>query len=152
MGGDATTVADLHLKPSQLFVGAASRDIVTAVPRFLATDPTIDTVGGIRFGAESPDRGWGLNAGDHSLYYDDSNRSESLHSLADFVTGHSDRLGPEGLLVKNRDTGLVPAIAAVLTANPLGLNPFPNGTYDPEFLRTPKVGPDQGQVAGVPGP
>jgi pimeloyl-ACP methyl ester carboxylesterase len=152
MGGDATTVADLHLKLSQLFVGAASRDIVTAVPRFLGTDPTIDTVGGIRFGTESPDRGWGLNVDDHSLYYDDSNKSESLHSLADIVTGHSNRLGPEGLLVKNRDTGLVPAMAAVLTANPFGLNPFPDGTYDPEFLRTPKIVPDHGQVAGVPGP
>jgi hypothetical protein len=156
MGGDATSVADLNLKPSQLFVGAASRDIVTIAPRFLGTDPTIDSVGAIRFGAESPDRGWMFDVSDHSLYYDDSNNSESLHSMADIVTGHADRLGQEGLLVDNRDTGLVTTLvdtlADLLPGNPLGLGPFPNGAYDPEFIRTPQIIPDHAPVAGVPRP
>jgi pimeloyl-ACP methyl ester carboxylesterase len=156
MGGDATTVADLHLEPGHLFVGAASRDVVTVLPRLLGTDPANDTVGGIRFGTESPNRGWTFNKDDHSLYFDDSNNSESLHGIADITTDHSDRLGDEGLLVGNRDTGLVTALvdnlAGLLPGNLLDVNPLPNGAYDPEFFRTPKTIPDHAPVAGVSGP
>ncbi len=151
MGGDARTVADLNLKPGQLFVGSASRDMVTIVPRFLGTDPARDSVGAIRFGTESPARGWGFNANDHSLYYDDSNDNESLHSLADIVTGHGDRLGEEGLLVANRDTGLIPTLASLL-GGIAGSLLYPNGAGDPEFDRTPTIHPDHAPDAGLPTP
>jgi pimeloyl-ACP methyl ester carboxylesterase len=60
VGGDATTVAGLHLKSSQVFVGAASLDIVTQLPPVLGANPTLDTFGGIRFEAEWIDRGSGI--------------------------------------------------------------------------------------------
>jgi len=147
LGGDATTVADLNLKPSQVFVGSASRDLVTVLPRLLGTDPARDTVGATRFAAESPDRGWTFNKDDHSLYYDNTNDSESLHALAHIVTGHGDRLGQEGLLVEGRDA-TIPNLAGLVPGNPFGAL-FPNGTYDPEFARTPAIVPDDTQ-AGVP--
>ena len=35
VGGEATTVADLHLNRSQVFVGSASRDLVTSITTVL---------------------------------------------------------------------------------------------------------------------
>jgi pimeloyl-ACP methyl ester carboxylesterase len=152
MGGDARTVADLNLKPGQLFVGSASRDLATVVPRFMGTDPARDSVGGIRFGTESPDRGWGYNKDDHSLYFDDSNDNESLHALADIATGHGDRLGEEGLMVASRDTGLIPTLAPLLLGGVAGSLLYPNGAGDPEFDRTPTIHPDHAPDAGLPHP
>jgi len=132
VGGAARTVTDLHLPGSRVFVGSASRDIVTTVPESLGADPSEDTFGATRFEAESIKRSWHTSFADHSLYYDSGNQSESLYALADIVAGHRDRLGQEGMLAQSRhlQTGIgsrgMPAELVV----------------DPESSRTPTAGHD----------
>jgi len=46
VGGDAKSVADLHLLPSQVFVGSASTDIVTESPGLLGANPAEAGFGG----------------------------------------------------------------------------------------------------------
>ena len=136
VGGDAQTVAGLHLLPSQVFVGAASHDIVTEAPPVLGANPALDTFGAIRFEAESIDRGTGnikdSIIGDHSRYYDTVNHSESLYSLADIVTGHGDRLGADGMLAQPRHLEMVPTFGGA---------PY-EVMSDPEASRTPTTGHD----------
>jgi hypothetical protein len=109
-GGDAKTAADLHLDKNTLFVGSASRDIVTSATRgfghSLGADPTADQFGesATRFKAENVNRGEHINFADHSLYYDEKTQSESLHSLSRIVTGNGDTLRQEGMLAEPRHT------------------------------------------------
>jgi pimeloyl-ACP methyl ester carboxylesterase len=107
VGGDAQTVAGLHLKSSQVFVGAASRDIVTMAHALsddilgtdtLGANPSMDTFGATAFKAESVNRGFDLALSDHSRYYDATGQSESLYALTDIATGHGDRLGADGIV------------------------------------------------------
>jgi len=112
-GGDAKTAADLGLDKNTLFVGSASRDIVTSVTRdhghSLGADPTADQFGesATRIKAENVNRGEHINFDDHSLYFDVDTQSESLYSLSRIVTGYGDRLRQEGMLAEPRHT--VPA-------------------------------------------
>jgi len=146
VGGEATTVADLHLNRSQVFVGSASRDLVTSITTvlpindFLGLDPSLDTFGATRFKAESVKRGDYKNTTDHSLYYDAFNESESLYALADIVSGHGDWLGQDGMLAQPRYVELVPTGEGRSTAV----------TRDPEDLRTPSGAHDHFVDAGVP--
>ena len=107
VGGDAQTVAGLHLLPSQVCVGAASRDIVTMAHALsddilgtdtLGANPALDAFGATAFKAESVNRGFDLALSDHSRYYDAAGQSESLYALADIATGHGDRLGADGIV------------------------------------------------------
>lgn len=131
VGGDARTVADLHLKRSQLFVGSASQDLVTSLPSVLGADPSQLSFEGTRIKAESVNRGGFANIDDHSLYYDALNHSESLYALADIVTGHGDRLGHDGMLAQPRQTQII------LTRS--GVTEVP---WDPEASRIPTAGHD----------
>jgi pimeloyl-ACP methyl ester carboxylesterase len=148
VGGEATTVADLHLNRSQVFVGSASRDLVTSITTilpindFLGLDPSLDTFGATRFKAESVKRGDNNNTADHSLYYDAFNESESLYALADIVSGHGDRLGQDGMLAQPRHIEVVPTGEGRSTAV----------TRDPEDLRAPSAGFDHAFDAGIPSP
>lgn len=113
-GGDAKTAADLHLDKNTLFVGSASRDLVTSATRdfgqSLGADPTADQFGesATRIKAENVNRGEHINFADHSLYFDADTQSESLYSMAYIVTGYGDRLGQEGMLAEPRHTAPVP--------------------------------------------
>lgn len=142
VGGRASTVADLGLDKSRMFVGSASRDIVTTVPDSLGEDPSEDTFGATRFQAESIGRSWHTSFADHSRYYDAVNHSESLYALADIVTGHGDRLGQDGMLAKPRH--LQPGIG--LRGMPAEL------VVDPEASRTPTAGHDHADDVGRPSP
>jgi hypothetical protein len=143
VGGEARTVADLGLDKSRVFVGSASRDIVTTVPDSLGEDPSEDTFGATRFQAESVERSWHTSFADHSLYYDSGNHSESLYNLADIVTGHGDRLGQDGMLAEPRHTETVVGFD---DSGPHDL------TVDPEASRTPTAGHDHANDAGRPSP
>jgi len=131
VGGDARTVADLHLKRSQLFVGSASQDLVTSLPSVLGADPSQLSFEGTRIKAESVNRGGFANIDDHSLYYDALNHSESLYALADIVTGHGDRLGHDGMLAQPRQTQIIPTRSGVTEV-----------PWDPEAGRIPTAGHD----------
>jgi pimeloyl-ACP methyl ester carboxylesterase len=110
VGGGAQTAAGLGLDKNTLFVGADSRDIVTTGTReffhTLGADPTLDQFGEsvTRFKAENVNRGDHINFNDHSLYYDETTQSESLHSLSRIVTGYGDTLREEGMLAEPRHT------------------------------------------------
>jgi pimeloyl-ACP methyl ester carboxylesterase len=133
VGGDAKTATDLKLKPSQVFVGSASQDEVTTGTDRLGADPSHQDFGPVvRFKAESVDRDRNSFLDDHSLYYDEGNHSESLYNLASIVTGHGDRLGPDGMLAEPRHTAwkIDSAGDAVLFDE------------DPEAIRTPTAGYD----------
>jgi len=129
----AHSAADFHLRAGgHLFVGAASADAVTWSPGHLSgpglrgptvvglgDDPAVDGYGSTRFKAEVP--GFTVNPfSDHSHYFDD--RSESLFSIADVVSGHGDALERDGMTARHRGE--------------YGLGEW----VDPEFLRTPTTG------------
>ncbi|MEO3937565.1 alpha/beta hydrolase [Dermatophilaceae bacterium Soc4.6] len=104
VGGSARDVADLGLRPDQLHVATASRDLIhLASDTLLGADPLDPGFRAQRFRAESVERdGPGLldliGEKDHSRYYDPG--SESLYSLADIASGHADQLGPHGMLAR----------------------------------------------------
>jgi pimeloyl-ACP methyl ester carboxylesterase len=137
VGGDARTSADLGLDKSRVFVGSASRDIVTTAADSLGADPSLDGFGEsvTRFKAESVNRTVPLTFKDHSLYYDAGNQSESLYSLANIVTGHGDLLGQEGMLAQPRHTVYEPSMG---DSGPV--------VVDPEASRTPTAGNDPGSI------
>jgi len=66
----------------------------------LGADPAGQGFGAIRFDAEVPNSDGINQQHDHSHYY--AMGSESLRSMADIVSGHSGRLGAEGLLAPAR--------------------------------------------------
>ena len=132
VGGGARTVADLHLDASRVFVGSASKDLITTLPDGLGEDPSEEVFGATRFNAVSVQRGYDRQISDHSRYYDVGSQSESLYSLADIVTGHGGRLGQDGMLAQPRHI----ATGGAFT----GLAPEP--MVDPESSRTPAVGHD----------
>jgi pimeloyl-ACP methyl ester carboxylesterase len=136
VGGTARTVAGLGLDKSRVFVGSASRDIVTSITNSLGEDPAEDTFGATRFKAESVQRSGHNSFSDHSLYYDSGNHSESLYSLASIVTGHGGRLGQDGMLAEPRHMGA-------------GLVGMPGGEgVDLEASRTPTSGHDHANDPG----
>lgn len=130
VGGSAHTVGDLGLRPDQLYVGSASRDVVTTDYATLGANPAFDDFGGTRFKAENVDRQSGLpwQTADHSLYYDNSPTSESLRSMADIVAGRGDQLSALDLVAQPRQ--LIPTYG--------GDNPYPV-VIDPESMRAPKT-------------
>lgn len=132
VGGDATTVADLNLTATRLYVGSASRDVVTTTYGQLGSDPSNDTFGGTRFKAENITRQSGLpwQFDDHSKYYDDGTHCESLYAMADVVTGHGDQLGTHDLLAQGRH------VETTTSARGLPVRT----EIDPEFGRTPTSG------------
>lgn len=89
VGGDPHTVTDLHLRDDQLYVGSASRDVVTTLYGELGDDPSFDSFGGTRFKAENINRHLSLpwQFDDHSLYYDAGSHCESLYAMADICHG-----------------------------------------------------------------
>ena len=116
----ARSAADLHLDGGNVYVGSASTDPVSYIgtaPEYvhdylnrklgypvgldagLGLDPAGDQFGSIRFDAEVAGRD-GLDAGDHSHYYDMG--SESLRAMTYIATGESGELGDEGLLADGR--------------------------------------------------
>lgn len=125
VGGDAENVRDLHLRDDQLFVGSASRDVVTTTYSELGHDPSMDTFGGTRFKAENVNRESALpwQFGDHSRYYDRGTHSESLYALAEVVTGRGDQLDDHGLVAEHRSQ-----------------QPAPFQVDDPEWDRAPTQG------------
>ncbi len=131
VGSNAQDVRDLHLSPDQLFVGSASRDLVTTNLAVLGANPADDTFGGARFEAENVNRDGGLNFVDHSRYYDAGTHSESLYNMADIVSGHADRLLSDGMLAAPRHTD-------VTYAGPYGGSTVV--TTDPEYDRRPTGG------------
>lgn len=109
----AHSAADFHLPTDgHLYVGAASADAVTWSPdrvtgpgligptlAGLGPDPAVDGYGSTRFKAEVP--GASINpVHDHLHYFDD--RSESLFSIADVVSGHGDALHDDGMTARHR--------------------------------------------------
>jgi Alpha/beta hydrolase len=119
----AHSAADFHLDGGHVYVGAASTDPVSWIGEGsgmpeewfkgklrkyglpipfdagLGRDPTGDGYGSIRFHAEVTDSE-DMDRQDHSHYYDMG--SEALRSLTDIASGHSDRLGTDGLLADGR--------------------------------------------------
>jgi len=132
VGGDAKAVADLHLLPSQVFVGSASTDIVTDSPGLLGADPAEAGFGGTRTKAEVVGRGATVNFGDHSHYFDAVLKGESLYTLAEIAAGHGDRLAQDGMLAQPR------YIKTVLTGDGSSVQV----EIDPEASRTPTTGHD----------
>ncbi|AKU18310.1 alpha/beta hydrolase [Luteipulveratus mongoliensis] len=130
VGGDADSVSDLHLNRDQLFVGSASRDVVTTDYQLLGTDPAEEGFGATRFKAENVHRDAGLpwQVGDHSRYYDPG--SESLYAIADIVSGHRGELAAHDLLAGSRqsEVGGSPYVGPTST------------THDPEHDRAPTGG------------
>jgi pimeloyl-ACP methyl ester carboxylesterase len=161
VGGEALTAADLGLDKSHVFVGSASRDLVSQAQSLASTflttatlgaDPSRDTFGATRFEAESVDRGYDLGISDHSRYFDAVNHSESLYALAEISAGHGDRLGVDGMLAKPRhmagiDTSALPlGVRLALRGIPVDL------ITDPEADRTPTAGHDRANDVGTPSP
>ena len=138
----AHSAADFHLNPGgHLYVGAASTDPVTqlgAIPQVhvpgtdftvsLGDDPAMDGYGSTRFKAEVP--GITTPWGDHSQYY--AEKSESIFSMADIVSGHGDALEHDGMTAPHRSDGNV--LTDIIDA--LGV-PTPN---DPELFRPGTTG------------
>ena len=110
----AHSAADFHLNEGgHLYVGAASSDPVTqlgSIPQIhvpgtdftvsLGDDPAMDDFGSTRFKAEV--RGLTTPWGDHSQYY--AERSESLFSMSDIVSGHGDALEHDGMTAPHRSS------------------------------------------------
>ncbi|MDQ2756247.1 MAG: alpha/beta hydrolase family protein, partial [Actinomycetota bacterium] len=142
VGGGAQGVADLGLRPDQLHVGTASRDLINATSNtLLGANPVDPGFGGERFKAESLDRdGPGvldlIGVTDHSRYYDPG--SESLYSLADITSGHADQLGEHDMLAAS------PSRARTVL-DPLPISPLPPG------LRLPGLPPVLPQLPAPPG-
>lgn len=138
VGGRAQGVADLGLRPDQLQVATASRDVIRlAAHTLLGADPLDPGFGGDRLRAESVERdGPGLGdlvgVADHSRYYDPG--SESLYGLAEIVTGHPDRLVGDDLVAQRPNRSRT------------WLDPFPVGP----FPVAPFPGPSP--VSGPPVP
>jgi len=132
VGGDAKRVADLHLLPSQVFVGSASTDIVTESPGLLGANPAEAGFGGTRIKAEVVGRGSMVNFGDHSHYFDAILKGESLYTLAEIASGHGDRLAQDGMLAQPRYIRTVPT----------GDGSSVQVEIDPEASRTPTTGHD----------
>ena len=134
VGGTATSVADLHLRPDQLFVGSASRDLVTTTYGQLGEDPAMDTFGGVRFQAENVNRVSSnanpLNTADHSVYYDREPLSESMYAMSSIVTGNARLLADRSLLAVGRHRFLGGDIEAGY-----------DYTEDPEWNRAPTTIP-----------
>ncbi len=130
VGGSADSVSDLHLRPDQLFVGSASRDLVTTAYGQLGADPAEDTFGGTRFKAENVNRVADnrnpFNVDDHSLYYDVGTHSESLYAMADIVSGHADLLDDHDMIAVGRHRYTGGDIEAGF-----------DYTEDPEWVRKP---------------
>ena len=133
VGSDARNVSDLGLRDDQLFVGSSSRDRVTTTFDGLGHNPVDDSFGGTRFKAENVNRNDGANLSfaDHSLYYDKGTHSESLYNMADIVSGHPERLGPDGMIAGKRHTEVYPNYAG---------GPAAVVTEDAERDRTPTQG------------
>jgi pimeloyl-ACP methyl ester carboxylesterase len=161
VGGDAQTVAGLHLKSSQVFVGAASRDIVTMAHSLsddilgtdaLGANPALDTFGATAFKAESVDRGFDLALSDHSRYYDATGQSESLYALVDIATGHGDRLGADGMLAQPRhEVGIDKSKLPIFLRRALREIPM-DLVVAPEGSRTPTAGHDHANDPRRPSP
>jgi hypothetical protein len=100
LGGDVDHATDLGLDAGRVWVGADSRDPVAALAGNgvvhlgtllglgLGDDPAGADFGATRFQAESIHRGRLDDLGDHDRYFEHG--SESLHHLAEIVTGHRD--------------------------------------------------------------
>jgi pimeloyl-ACP methyl ester carboxylesterase len=98
--GPADHASDFSVGADHVYDGRNSRDFVAFLgdegwvrkDQFFDTglgmDPSSEDFGAHRFEAESPQRGWGPNFGDHSRYYD--RNSESLYNLGRIVDGHGD--------------------------------------------------------------
>ncbi|HRW17298.1 MAG TPA: alpha/beta hydrolase [Dermatophilaceae bacterium] len=131
VGGDARTVSDLHLTSDRLYVGSASRDVVTTTYSQLGHDPSHADFGATRFRAENITRQSGLpwQFDDHSKYYDDATHCESLYALADIATGNGDALDEHGMLAQSRRTETVTTYRGSTTIE-----------VDPESRRTPTSG------------
>ena len=161
VGGDAQTVAGLHLLPSQVFVGAASRDIVTMAHALsddilgtdtLGANPALDAFGATAFKAESVNRGFDLALSDHSRYYDAAGQSESMYALADIATGHSDRLGADGMLAQPRhEVGIDKSKLPIFLRFPLREIPL-DLVEVPEGSRIPTAGHDHANDPRRPSP
>ena len=146
VGGDARTVADLGLRDDQLFVGTASRDVINVSSNTtLGKDPLDPDFGGTRFRTESalrdlPGLADFLGITDHSRYYDQVNHSESLYSLADIASGHSDQLRAHEMVADRPNRDRIPLYDAP-PVSPPGLPPivlpppFPPPYVDPEYAR-----------------
>lgn len=106
MGGDARTVTDLHLRDDQLYVGSASRDVVTTLYGQLGDDPSLSTASGAHALGRKTWRRAAFRGSrtDHSLYYDDATDSESLYAMAEIVTGQGDQLGAHDMIAEGRHT------------------------------------------------
>lgn len=100
LGSDVEHATDLGIDPHHVWAGANSHDVVTEfaghgsfnLDTFLGAglgdDPAEDDFGATRFQAESTTRGLADDFGDHEKYFDHD--TESLHNLAEIVTGHYD--------------------------------------------------------------
>ena len=116
----ARSAADFNLDGGNVYVGSSSTDPVSYIgtaPEYmhdylnrklgypigldagLGLDPAGDAFGSIRFDAEVVGRD-GLDAADHSHYYDMG--SESLRAMTHIATGEIDKLATEGLLAEGR--------------------------------------------------
>ncbi|WP_219108484.1 alpha/beta hydrolase [Austwickia sp. TVS 96-490-7B] len=157
VGGSAKTVADLGMSGDRVFVGSASRDLVTTGFQYLGHDPANEDFGATRFDAESPDRKpAGASLQDHSRYYErvsepakpDQDKtgeasgstgagskgqkqiekySESLYSMGMIATGRGGELEGEGLTAPGRKTHVVSTPHGGFTSS-----------IDPEWQRHPE--------------
>lgn len=107
-GMDVARKQELGLGEKPLYVGSASNDPVTSLLHPFGTDPALENFGGVRFKAESPDRGETGFTGDHSKYYNympggnSQVPTESLRALALITSGHGDDLSRFSLRTKGR--------------------------------------------------
>lgn len=155
----ARSAADFHLDGGRLYVGAASTDAISWIGESgsglpnglnetlgqpvgpwagLGADPAHAGFGAERFRAEVA----GSNSltpwfTDHAHYYDVG--SEALHNMTEIVTGHGDRLAPDGMLAPDRAQPRIAIPRQVHT--PLGTVSLPHVaiqmpiSVDPEWDR-----------------
>lgn len=102
LGDDVEHATDLGLDADHVWVGADSRDLVadlagngsfdlgSLLGLGLGGDPAGDDFGAIRFQAESTSRGLLDSGAGHRHYFDHD--TESLHNIAEIVTGHGDQV------------------------------------------------------------
>lgn len=98
--GPADHASDFSVGADHVFDGRNSRDLVGffgdegwatkdgVLDAGLGVDPSSEDFGARRFEAESTDRGWMRNTGDHERYFDRD--SESLYNLGRIVDGQDD--------------------------------------------------------------
>lgn len=84
------SVANLHLSPEHVWVGAASGDAVDHLGRFGA-DPASAAFGALRFDAETSHRSWWNPFEEHSHYFDEG--EASLANVAAIVSGRPADVG-----------------------------------------------------------